>query len=203
MQKHLGRGVTLAFALGVAAVAGAQTYGNTSPFETVSNHSPNYVLGVQVTIPVTLTLQSFGLIYGITGETPTVSNAIFGLYASSPSDGLPTTRVAVTNPINVNTAQTYNNIPFTSNPTIGAGTYWMMALYESQANPRMGLTDPNVLVAYWDNPYANGMPASSPGNVTYTGQNFNYWVNGVPEPATMSILGLGALAMAFRRRRRP
>src|SRR5688572_31483989 len=102
MKSTLSRFTSSAVALGTVGLVGAQTYGNTSPFETVSNHSPNYVLGVQVTIPVTLTLQSFGLIYGITGETPTASNAIFGLYASSPSNGLPTTRVAVTNPINVN-----------------------------------------------------------------------------------------------------
>lgn len=201
MQKHLRRGAIMTFAMGAAAIGGAQTYGNTSPFETTSSHSPNYVLGVQVTIPITLTLQSFGMIYGMTAQ-PAATNAIFGLYASGVADGLPSTRVAVTNPINVNTAQTYDNIPFTSNPTIGPGTYWMMALYETFAEPRMGLTDPNSLVAYWDNPYGSGMPGSSPGNQTYTGQNFNYWVNGVvPEPATMSILGLGALAMAFRRRR--
>ena len=203
MQKRLGRVSLFALALGVAAYSGALTYGNTSPFETQSSHSPNYVLGVQVSIPVTLQLQSFGLIYGIPGQSPSTSNAIFGLYASSPTDGLPSALVAVTNPISVSAAQTYDNIPFTSNPTVGAGTYWMMALYESFATPRMGLADPNSLVAYWSNSYASGMPANSPGNITYTGQNFNYWVNGVvPEPATMAVLGIGALAMGLRKRRR-
>ena len=203
MQLSLRSFAVSAFALVTISLSGAQTYGNTSPFETVSNHSPDYVLGVQVTIPQSIMLQSFGMIYGMSGQ-PAVSNAIFGLYSSSATSGLPLSLMAKTNPINVNTAQTYDNIAFTSTPTISAGTYWMMAMYESNANPRMSLLNGGSLVAYWANPYGSGMPTSAPTITTYSGQNFNYWVNGspVPEPATLAVLGVGALAVMSRRRRR-
>ena len=200
MSKHYLVGVV---ALAVALPAMADTYGNTNGFETQSSHSPNFVLGVQVDIPVDdFQLFSFGMMYGHPDlGDPSDSNAIFGLYTSG-SDGLPAALVAVTNEIFLSNQQTYDNIAFTSNPVVDSGTYWMMALYESNANPRMSLNDSGSLVAYWSNSYGNGMPANSPGNTTYTGQNFNYWVNGevIPAPGALALLGLGGLAAARRRR---
>lgn len=203
MQFNKFRLAASALAIGCACFAAADTYGNTNPFETQSSHSPNYVLGVQVVIPVSLNLQSFGMIYGLTGS-PLISNAIFGLYSSDPNTGDPLNLMAVTNPINLNAAQTYDHIGFTTTPNIVAGTYWMMACYESQANPRISLLDNNSVVAYWSNQYSNGMPGTAPGVTRYKGQNFNYWVNGnpVPEPTTLAAFGLGAIALVSRRRRR-
>ncbi|MCL4209091.1 MAG: hypothetical protein HRU76_01665 [Phycisphaeraceae bacterium] len=188
--------------LAVTGAAHADTYGNTNPFETQSSHSPNFVLGVRVNIPVNgFTVTSFGMMYGHENFTPNTSNAIFGLYTSD-GNGLPQTLVAVTNPINLNAQQTYDNIAFTSTPTINSGTYWMMALYESLASPRMGLQDPNSLVAYWSNPYANGMPATAPAITTYTGQNFNYWINGSVVPAPGALAAFGVMGLLGVRRRR-
>jgi hypothetical protein len=193
-------GAVCALALALNGVAAADTYGNTDPFETQSSHSPNYVLGVQVLIPVDFQLQSFGMMYGHEDYgAPLVSNAIFGLYSSG-GDGLPEYLMAVTDEINLSAQQTYDNIAFTTTPDIPAGTYWMMALYESLANPRMSLLDQSSLVAYWSNPYANGMPDAAPGITTYTGQNFNYWVNGVPAPGALAAFGLLGLFGARRRR---
>lgn len=187
-----------------AASAFAQTYGNTVPFEGISGHSSDFVLGVQVNIATDMTLQSFGMMYGNGGD-PDDANAIFGLYSSDPGNfGLPMSLVAVTNTINLTTEQTYDNIAFTSTPTVTAGTYWMMALYESNANPRMGTLDSGSLVAYWSNPFGDGMPGTASGINTYTGQNFNYWVNGtasVPEPASLLVLAVGALALRRSRKR--
>jgi len=204
MLKSFTRYAFCVVATGAVSLANALTYGNTSPFEVQSNHSPNYVLGVQVTIPQTISLQSFGLIYGLPGQGTNISNAIFGLYSSDANSGLPQTLMAVTNPINVNTAQTYDNIAFTSTPNINAGTYWMMALYQSQASPRMSLLNGGSMVAYWSNSYGAGMPTNAPGITTYFGQNFNYWVNGnvVPEPVSLVVFGVGALAAGLRKRRR-
>jgi len=170
------------FMLAMAGISGAETYGNTSPFETISTHSPDYVLGVQVDVPLTLQLQSFGMMYGHEDlGAPYASNAIFGLYSSDASSGLPATLMAVTNPIYLDSVATYDNIAFTTTPTIPSGTYWMMALYEGQASPRMSLLDGSSLVAFWSNSYAAGMPGSAPAVDSYTGQNFNYWINGVPD----------------------
>ncbi len=165
----------------LAGIASADTYGNTTPFEIQSSHSPNYVLGVQVVVPIALQLQSFGMMYGHEDfGDPLDSNAIFGLYSSSDASGLPETLMAVTGPAYLTAQATYDNIAFTSTPIIAAGTYWMMALYEVDANPRMSILDGSSLVAYWSNSYAAGMPDTAPASSSYEGQNFNYWINGDP-----------------------
>lgn len=202
--KNFSRLATGVLILGVASLSSAQTYGNTSEFDDVSSHSPNYVLGVQVTIPTAVTLQSFGLIYGL-GSTAESSMAKFAVYDSNPDNaGLPGNLVAYTDALLVDTAQYYDNIPFATTPTVNAGTYWMMAMYESFATPRMDGDDSGSLVAYWGNTYGFGLPAVAPTVDTYFGQNFNYWVNtsdAVPEPASMAVLGLGAAALLRRRKK--
>lgn len=187
-----------------AGAANADTYGNTSPFEIQSSHSPNFVLGVQVSVPVNdFELLSFGMMYGHeNGGGVGQSNALFALYSSG-SDGLPASLVAATGETFLASQQTYDNIAFTTNPVIDSGTYWMMAMYETGASPRMSLLDGGSLVAYWSNTYSNGMPANSPGNTTYQGQNFNYWVNGrvVPAPSALAAVAMAAGLCAVRRRR--
>lgn len=192
-----------ALLLVTAGAARAETYGNTDPFETQSIHSPNYVLGVQVEIPVDLfELESFGLMYGHEDYgDPADANGIFGLYTSG-ANGLPESLVAVTGESFLTAQQTYDDIAFTDTPVIDSGTYWMMALYESEANPRMSLLDGNSLVAYWSNSYGNGMPEDAPGSSTYYGQNFNYWVNGTIVPAPGALAALGLLGLLGARRRR-
>ncbi len=204
-RRFIGLGLACVVAAAVAPAALADTFGNTNPFEGQSAHSPNFVLGVQVVIPVNdFQVESFGMMYGHEDfGTPSTANAIFGLYSSSASSGLPFELVAVTNPTQLSAQQTYDNIAFTSTPTIQAGTYWMMALYETSANPRMGTTDGNSLVAYWSNSYANGMPDFASNVQTYTGQNFNYWINGsvIPAPGAAALLAFAGLAMRRRRQR--
>jgi MYXO-CTERM domain-containing protein len=185
----------------VGAAAQAQTYGNTTPFEDVSNHSPNYVLGVQVTLTDEVALQSFGMIYGSPTGSVTTSHAMFALYAADGQGGIPMTLVAATGDVLLDSPGTYTT-PFTSNPTVGPGTYWMMAMYESPASPRMGLLDAGITVAYQSRSYGDGMPASMSGVNLYNGQNFNYWVNGTvtPAPGAAAALALAALAAGRRRR---
>ncbi len=201
-QKFIGAAACTAM-LATAGAAQADTYGNTSPFEGQSPHSPDYVLGVQVSIPVDgFLLTSFGMMYGHEDfGVPATSNALFALYSSG-SDGLPEALVAGTAEILLSAQQTYDNIVFTSNPVVNAGTFWMMALYESDANPRRSTLDSGSLVAYWSNAYSDGMPDNSPGNITYSESNFNYWVNGqvIPAPGALAALGFAGLYGVRRRR---
>ena len=199
--------ILICTSLGIlGAIANAQTYGNTSSFETQSGHSQDFILGVQVSVTSTITLDSFGLMYGQTGSTPTTANGKFALYSSSAASGLPMNLIASTGAMSLSGIGTINNIAFTSSPTIAPGTYWMMALYQTFATPRMGVAGANStsLVSYWSQSYATGFDATAPAITTYNGQNFNYWINGhapVPEPASFAALGLGVLAFAVRRRR--
>ena len=89
---------------------------------------------------------------------------------------------------------------FTSNPIIPAGTYWMMALCEDAATPRMDDTNGASLVAYFQQPFAAGMPTIAPGSINFTGQNYNYWINGksIPEPASIGLFGIAALFALMR-----
>ncbi len=200
MKRRVLGFAACAVVLAMAGTADAQTYGNTDPFESQGSHGANFVLGVEVVIPTNdFQLESFGLMYGVEGSTPSTSNAIFGLYSSG-ANGLPESLIAVTNGINLSAQQTYDNIAFTTTPTVQSGTYWMMALYESQSNPRVTFLTPNSVVAFWSHSYGAGMPGTGSAG-TYTGQNFNYWVNGVPAPAPLAILGLMGGLVAVRRRR--
>lgn len=168
------------YAMSTTIAAQELTFGNTMPFEDQGTHQPDFVLGVQVAIPVSMELTSFGLMYGHEDQAPPlVANAVFGLYSSDGATGLPSELLALTDPVNLSDQQTYDHIPFATSPWISAGTYWMMGLYESNANTRANLSASESLVAYWPNAYEAGMPATAPDIETYTGQNFNYWINGM------------------------
>lgn len=202
MKRRVLGFAACAVVLAMAGTADAQTYGNTDPFDLAAGHAANFVLGVEVVIPTNdFQLESFGMIYGLEGDPLTTSNAIFGLYSSG-SNGLPESLIAVTNPINLSARQTYDNIAFTTTPIVQSGTYWMMALYESLSSPRLTELDPNSVVAFWSHSYGAGMPGTASA-ATYTGQNFNYWVNGtvIPAPGPLAILGLMGGLVAVRRRR--
>ena len=182
----------------------ADTYGNTTPFERYSANSANSVSGVQVSIPVdSFKLSSFGIMYGHEDfGDPRNSNAIFGLYTSG-DDGMPGSLVAVTQEIFLSHQQTYDNIAFTTNPVVDAGTYWMMSLFESTGEPRLGTQDPNSVWVHFYGLYSDGMP-DEPGNTIYVhrGANWNYWINGAVVPTSSSLALLGIYGLNVTRRHR-
>jgi hypothetical protein len=101
-------------------------------------------------------LQSSGLMYGNLGAYEgiprlTTSSAIFALYSPVSFDPFIFNRAAVTNPIQLAAVQTYT-IPFTTNPILNPGTYFMMALYDTEATPRTGVGAEGVQTAYWYSP---------------------------------------------------
>lgn len=204
----LSRALVVALATGAALTSRAQTYGNTTPFASLGSGSLNNALGVQVTVPQAIRLTSFGLYYGFEGGTYSPLQGSFAIYASDAITGLPSVLLASTDSVALEAGGKVDGLAFTSTPTLAIGTYWMMGLYGGvgKAATLRDRTATDSLVAYWSAPFEDGFAASAPDISTYTGTNFNYWLNGmaapVPEPTTLGALALGGLAVLRRRARK-
>jgi hypothetical protein len=131
------------------------------------------------------------------------SNAIFGLYDAAGSGGNPGALLAATDIVNVSAVTTYT-FDFNSHPTVPAGKFWMMALYDSFSSPRSQYPSESGYV-YFARPFADGMPAAAPSDtfVSSINVNFNYWINGtpVPEPAAFLIAACAFVVLPTRRRK--
>ena len=115
------------------------------------------------------------------------------------------TLLATTEIVNVSAVTTYM-FDFNSHPTVPAGKFWMMALYESFSSPRSQFPSESGYV-YFAQPFAAGMPATVPTNTfaSSVNINFNYWINGtpIPEPAAFLLAACAFAALPFRRRKSP
>lgn len=200
MKMYMFKAVSIAIATSAITFSGAQTFGNTISYSEVVYWNQNFLFGTKVEIPQSMTLQSFGLMYSLPGGRPLVCNGIFGVYSSN-SSGRPGSRIATTNSVHLDSVATYDNIQFTSSPTIAAGTYWMMGLFDSLCSLRTGFY-PLSGSPYVSAEFIGGMPNTFSGSTVVFGYKYNFWINGaVPEPSTLLSLLLGALAL--KRCRKP
>ena len=197
-MKKLTIVLSLIFAaLAVWPVAPARAdiikYGYTTPAPGIyPSMGANYLLGFAISVPEELQLTDVGIItYDF---DPYVKVGIY-----SDNGGSPATKVAETGPYYL-PANSDTLIAVTSPVTLDPGTYWFMAVYD---DPGAALRAPgnfNVPIKYYSFNYDNALPESLPAPSTYNGIPTCYYLAGVPEPATITLLGLGALSLLRRRR---
>ncbi len=134
----------------------------------MGNHSPNVLLGVSFTVTATVTLRHFGLI------SRAASNVDMVLY----SGVTPTTLVASVSAQNVAVGR--NEYAVTAQPTLAAGTYWIMAVFNATtaiAHDGTAAT-PSRYVAHT---YSNPLPGTLSATTMYSGSNMNYYVLVLPQ----------------------
>jgi hypothetical protein len=187
--------------LGLAATPTAWTatayYGNVADLGQYSHHSANYLLGCQIEVPEVVNLVAAGILFRAGGV-----NGNVGIYSSGAPEQMPGELLATTGSFSVSSSGT-KEIPFTEEITLQPGWYWFMAVYQTTAN--IGYTvNSDDLVVYRSLPFNGTLPTTFGTPLTYTGQEFNYYLKTetVPEPTTMGLLSLAITALGCCRWRR-
>jgi hypothetical protein len=104
-------------------------------------------------------------------------NVLLGLYRSS--GGVPTTLVVGTTPTALVAGRM--EIPVTTPTRITAGTYWIMAMYDTDgASVGLDTSVANAPAMYTFQDFADGLPATVTGASSMFGQRYNYYVRGIP-----------------------
>jgi hypothetical protein len=146
------------------------TFGNATEFSGASSHSPGFLLGSPVQIPVAVTITHLAVIAKAGG-----ANVLLGLYRQS--GGVPTTLVVGTSPTPL--APGRLEIPVTPT-TIAAGTYWLMAMYDTDASVGLDTSVANAQDAYAFRDFSQGLPATVSQPTSMFGQRYNYYLRGIP-----------------------
>jgi hypothetical protein len=142
------------------------TYGNATEFPAASAHSPGYLLGGRLTVPQPSVLTHLGVIAKAGG--PQVR---MGLYTNG--SGGPAQLVATAPPAALTVGAVEIPVPPTA---LAAGTYWVMAVYDTTASVGLDESDPTALVTYMARPFEFPLPNPMPPLANYTGQRFNYYI---------------------------
>jgi hypothetical protein len=146
------------------------TFGNATEFTGTSSHSPGFLLGSPVQIPVAVTVTHLAVIAKAGGPS-----VLLGLYRQS--GGVPTTLVVGTSPTPL--APGRLEIPVTPT-TIAAGTYWLMAMYDTDASVGLDTSVANAQDAYAFRDFSQGLPATVSQPTSMFGQRYNYYLRGIP-----------------------
>jgi PEP-CTERM motif len=131
---------------------------------------PNYLLGSKCTVTQPIVLQKAGILFG-----SAITNAKVGIYTDA--GGAPNTLVAETGSFEVYFDSVLET-PLLTTPTIPAGDYWFMAVFDAVETP-VGISyDDGPQVAYIAHTFNSPLPATFPAPSLYTGQAFNYYLVG-------------------------
>lgn len=144
--------------------------GNPIEFPGASDHSPNFLVGTRVDVPVAATVTHFGVIGKMNG--PRVR---LGLYRDQ--GGEPTTLVVGTSDMGLEPGRLEVAVPATP---VAAGSYWLMAVYDSQASVGLDQSNPSNPVRFTDAFFGDGLPPFLFFSETFFGHQYNYYVRIVP-----------------------
>jgi hypothetical protein len=159
--------------MGLSCVGGMCTnappvkVGNYTVFGSASSHSPNYLLGSQITVPKNGKLLKFGLISKSSG-----ANVIMALYTDN--NGNPASLVASTSQTALNNSD--QQIAPNVQANLTQGKYWIMAEYNVNASVGIDYSMSSAIVMYISHTFGSALPANFPAPTSYTGQRFNYYI---------------------------
>jgi hypothetical protein len=158
---------------GFAAWSPAATvhYGNDVEFTDLSDHQPDYLLGSKYSVTQPIVLQKAGIIF----KDFSAYNAKVGIYTDA--GGAPHTLVAETGSFAVMVFAGRTETPLLTTPTIPAGDYWFMAVFDAYASVGISYDD-GPQVAYHAHKFNSPLPATFPAPLIYTGHAFNYYLVG-------------------------
>lgn len=141
-------------------------FGNSVEFPDPSDHSPGYLTGTAVTIPVAVTVTHLSVIAKAGGP-----HVQLGLYTNSGGDPGALVVGTAQTPLVVGTVEMA--VPATP---VAAGTYWLMAMYDQSASVGIDSSDPSEVVKFSTASFGTGLPTSLFFPQTYFGQRFNYYL---------------------------
>ena len=159
--------ISIAFSLLVTTQLSAQciNVGNDVDLGQNSSHSPNYLLGTAHTLTFTDTLTSFGVL-----SRNSVPNIIVAVYTDN--GGQPDQLVAQSVSTSLVTGINSIDVPDT---VLTPGDYWLMGIYNVTGS--IGFTTAtSATVHYISLGFGSPLPNPFPAPSTYTGQDFNYWM---------------------------
>ncbi len=147
------------------ACTAAVHYGYDVEFSAPSGHSPNYLLGSRINVPVARTLRALAIIAKAAG--PRYQMALY----TENGAGHPGVLVAQVSGTLVAGRQEIAVTPV----ALPAGNYWFMVVYETSASVGFD-SNTSEEVDYISFPYGAGLPTTFPSPQVYTGQRFNYYI---------------------------
>lgn len=146
------------------------TFGYATEFAGASSHSPGFLLGIPVQLSTAVTVTHLGVIAKAGG-----ANVLLGLYRSS--GGVPTTLVVGT-PVTPLVPGRIE-VPVTQT-LLTAGTYWLMAMYDTDASVGLDTSVANAPAMYAFRDFGQGLPSSVSLPSSMFGQRYNYYLRAIP-----------------------